>query len=180
MIRKGLGLILLSILCLAMKMILAILLSELALKIRHWFTTLTQSQKCRANNGSILALPPAKKFKRVHLAGKVMVLIVWDSQGVIMIDYLEQGCTINGAYYAGESRRLHREITRRRRGKMTHGVLILQENAPAHTSYTVITARLNVELKFFLTPHILLIWLLLTSICSQTEIPSSRYTVWKQ
>ena len=45
--------------------------------------------------------PTHKKFKRVHFAGKVMESIFWDSQGVIMIDYLEQGRTINGAYYAG-------------------------------------------------------------------------------
>ena len=38
-----------------------------------------------------------------------MASIFWDSQGVIIIiivDYLEQGCTINGAYYAGELERL--------------------------------------------------------------------------
>ena len=51
-----------------------------------------------------------------------------------MIDYLEHGRTINGAYYAGESRRLHQEIARMRRGKLTCGVLILQDNAPAHKS----------------------------------------------
>ena len=33
-----------------------------------------------------------------------MASIFWDSQGVIMIDYLEQGRTISGAYYAGEVR----------------------------------------------------------------------------
>ena len=33
--------------------------------------------------------PPPKKFKRVHLTVKVMASIFWDSQGVIMIDYLE-------------------------------------------------------------------------------------------
>ena len=58
----------------------------------HMFTTLTQSHKFRAN----------KKFKRVHPAGKVMASVIWNSQGVIMIDYLEQGRTINGAYYAGK------------------------------------------------------------------------------
>ena len=63
--------------------------------------------------------PPPKKFKRVHSAGKVMASICWDSQGVIMIDYLEQGCTINGAYYAGELKRLRQEIARKRRGKLT-------------------------------------------------------------
>ena len=35
--------------------------------------------------------PPHKKFKKVHSAANAMASIVWDSQGVIMIDYLEQG-----------------------------------------------------------------------------------------
>ena len=34
-------------------------------------------------------LTPPKKFKRVHLAVKVMASIFWDSQGVTMIDYLD-------------------------------------------------------------------------------------------
>ena len=42
-------------------------------------------------------LTSPKYFKWVHSAWKVMASIVWDSQGVIMIDYLEQGRTINGA-----------------------------------------------------------------------------------
>ena len=62
-------------------------------------------------------------FKRVQLAGKVMASTFWDSQGMIMINYLEQGRTINGAYYAGELRRLHQGITRKRRGKLIPGVL---------------------------------------------------------
>ena len=46
--------------------------------------------------------PPPKKFKMVHSAGKVMASIFWDSEGMIMIDYLEQGRTINGACYTGK------------------------------------------------------------------------------
>ena len=46
-------------------------------------------------------LTPPKKFKRVHSAGKVMTSIFWDSQGVVIIYYLEQGRAINNAYYAG-------------------------------------------------------------------------------
>ena len=45
---------------------------------------------------------PLKKFKRVHSAGNVMVLIFWCSHGVIMIDYLEQDCMIKCVYYAGK------------------------------------------------------------------------------
>ena len=32
-----------------------------------------------------------------------------------MVDYLEEGCTINGAYYAEELRWLHQEIVKRGR-----------------------------------------------------------------
>ena len=42
-----------------------------------------------------------------HPAGKVMASIFWDSQGVIMIDYLEQCRTINGANCKKEVRRTH-------------------------------------------------------------------------
>ena len=45
----------------------------------------------------------------------------WDSQGVIMVDYLEEGCMINGAYYyyAEELWQLHQEIVKKRRGILT-------------------------------------------------------------
>ena len=51
-----------------------------------------------------------------------------------MIDYLEQGRTINGAYYAGEFRLLRQEIARKRRGQLTRDVVLLQDNDPSHTS----------------------------------------------
>ena len=57
-----------------------------------------------------------------------------------MIDYLEQGRTINGAYHAGKMRRLRQEIARKWRGKLTHGVLLLQDNAPVQTSQVAMTA----------------------------------------
>ena len=46
--------------------------------------------------------PHPKKCKRYHSTGKVVASIFLDSQGVIMITNLEQGRTINGAYYACE------------------------------------------------------------------------------
>ena len=110
---------------------------------------------------------PPKEFTRVHSAGKVMASILLDSQWVIMIDYLEQGRTINGAYYAGELRWPRQEIARKGRGKLIRGVLFLQDNAPAHTSQVAMTAATERGFEILPHPHILLIWLLLTSICSQ-------------
>ena len=69
-----------------------------------------------------------------------MVSIFWDSQGVILLDYCEQVCTINGAYYADEFRRLRQKFTRKSCEKLTHSVLLLQDNAPAHTSQVAMAA----------------------------------------
>ena len=72
--------------------------------MRHGFT-LTQSQKCRANNGSTLAHPLLRNLRGFIHQGRPQ------SFGIVN-DYLEQGRTINGAYYAGELTRLCQEITR--------------------------------------------------------------------
>ena len=102
------------------------------------------------------SLPP-KKFKRVHLAGKVMASIFWDSQFVITIDNLEQGRIINGAYYAGELRQLGQEMARKRQEKLTCGFLLLQDNAPAHMSQVTMTAATVCGFEILPHPDILLI-----------------------
>ena len=68
-----------------------------------------------------------------------------------MIDYLEQGRTINSAYYAGELRRLCQEIARKRQVKLTRSILLLKDNAPAHTSHFAMTAA--TECGFGILPH---------------------------
>ena len=74
---------------------------------------------------------------------------------MILIDYLEQGGTINSAYYADELRRLSQEIARKRRGKLTRVVLLLQDNAPAHMSQAVMTdaTECGLEILPHLIPH---------------------------
>ena len=51
-----------------------------------------------------------------------------------MVDYLEKGCLINGAYYREELKQLHQEIVKKIRGMLTRGDMLLQDNAPAYTS----------------------------------------------
>ena len=47
----------------------------------------------------------------------MIVSIFWDSQNVIMVDYLEEGRTVNGAYYADELRRLRQEIVKKKNSR---------------------------------------------------------------
>ena len=51
-----------------------------------------------------------KKAKTVFSAGKVMVTVFWDNHGVILIDYLQKGKPITGAYYASLLDKLKAEL----------------------------------------------------------------------
>ena len=62
--------------------------------MRHGFTTLTQIQKKISKQWKHPGSPPPKKLKRAYSAVKVVASIFWDSQGLIMIDYLELGVHI--------------------------------------------------------------------------------------
>ena len=44
--------------------------------------------------------PRPKKLKTQPSAGKVMVTVFWDAQGIIMLGFLAKKSTITGAYYA--------------------------------------------------------------------------------
>ena len=43
--------------------------------------------------------PPPKNTKVVSSAGKVMASVFWDAKGIVFIDYLQRGQTINGGIY---------------------------------------------------------------------------------
>ena len=66
-------------------------------------------------------------------AGKVMATVFWDAKGVIMLDFLPKRSTITGVYYANLLDQLRTAIPEKRRGKLSKGVLLQQDNARVHT-----------------------------------------------
>lgn len=92
-----------------------------------------------------------KRPKTQQSAGKVMASVFWDSQGIIMIDYLEKGRTITGAYYASLLDRLNKEIKTKRKHLVKKKILYHHDNAPAHSSL-IAQAKLF-ELGYELLPH---------------------------
>lgn len=82
---------------------------------------------------------------------KVVAYVFWDSEGVIMIDYLQRGQTITAEYYALELRQLRAAIKEKRTGKLRTGVLLLQDNSSVHTTQLSVTAA-N-ECGFKMLPH---------------------------
>ena len=137
-----------------MRMALRNLWIEMWPRMRLGSITLIQNLKKQSMQWKHTGFPapiPPKKFKRVSSAGKVMASIFWDNQGVIIVDYLEEGRTLNGAYYAEKRTRLRQEIVRKRRRKLTRGVLLLQDNMPAQMSQVTMPAATHCG--FEVLPH---------------------------
>ena len=77
--------------------------------------------------------PRPKKFMTQPSAGKVMAAVFWDAKSVIMLDFLPKRSTITGVYYANLLDQLRTTIREKRRGKLSKGVLLQQDNARVHT-----------------------------------------------
>ena len=89
----------------------------------------TQQQSMEwQNSGS----PRPKKFRVQKSTGKVLTSIFWDQDGILLIDYLPKGQTINAEYYASLVVQLKDILKEKCRGKVTKGVLFLHDNVPAH------------------------------------------------
>ena len=95
--------------------------------------------------------PRPKKFKTQPSAVKVMATVFWDEKGVIMLDFLLKRSTITLVYYANLLDQLRTAISEKRRGKLSKGVLLQQDNARIHTCKVAMDA---VERnRYELIPH---------------------------
>ena len=93
-----------------------------------WVHHFTPEAKQHSKQWKHPVSPPPKKAKTVPSAGKVMASVFWDADGILLIDYLQKGRTINGTYYASLLTQLREKIKIKRCGKLTKGVLFHQDN----------------------------------------------------
>lgn len=75
-----------------------------------------------------------RKCLQTLSARKIMATVFWDSEGVILVDFLERGTTINSERYCETLRKLRRAIQNKRRGKLSAKVLFFHDNARPHTA----------------------------------------------
>ena len=55
-----------------------------------------------------------RKFKVQASAGKIMYIIFWDAEGILLIDFMPQKVTITGIYYADLLHKLRLAIKEKR------------------------------------------------------------------
>jgi len=68
-------------------------------------------------------------------AGKVLASIFSDQDGILFIDCLRKGQTINAEYYSFLLVQLKDILKEKRSGKFTKEVLFLHDNSPAHRAF---------------------------------------------
>ena len=95
--------------------------------------------------------PVPIKARTTKSAGKRMATFFWDSEGIILINWLPEKMTINSEYYIDVLNDLRVAIKSKRRGKLSSRVLLQHDNARPHTSHK--TTDAIASLGFELMPH---------------------------
>jgi len=76
--------------------------------------------------------PRPQKIRVQKSAGKFLASIFWDQDGILLIDYLPKGRTINAEYYSSLLVQIKDILKEKCSGKVTKVVLFLHDNAPFH------------------------------------------------
>ena len=95
--------------------------------------------------------PPPRKFRRARSAKKIMAVIFWDSEGILLIDCVPRGQTVTGTYYSSMLPKLRQNIKDKRRGMLRAGVILHHDNAAVHTC-KLTTAEIR-QCGFETLPH---------------------------
>ena len=66
-----------------------------------------------------------------------MATVFWDSEGVVLVDFLESKKTVTGANYVDVLRKLRAKLAEKSPGNLHCGILFHHDNAPAHSSRIV-------------------------------------------
>jgi hypothetical protein len=75
-----------------------------------------------------------KKLKTTPYAGNIMITVFWDTNGVILVDVVTRGETINSDAYFKTLQKLKQRYRRVRPNRKTEDMLIQHDNARPHTS----------------------------------------------
>jgi len=81
--------------------------------------------------------PRAKKARQSRSNIKVMMIVVFDLDGIVRTEFVPRNTTVNSEYYKGLLERLRNDVRRKRPEKWAKGFILHHDNAPCHTSLLV-------------------------------------------
>lgn len=110
------------------------MLSRIVTGDETWVSHITPESKQQSMEWRHSTSPVKVKGKQSLSRRKVMATVFWDRRGVLLVDFMPRGMTINSEAYCATLARLRRAIQNKRRGKLTKGILLLHDNARPHTA----------------------------------------------
>ncbi|GFT76226.1 transposase [Trichonephila clavipes] len=122
-----------------------------------WVYHHTPESKQQSMQWRHLNSPKAKKCKTSISAKKkkkkkkIMASVFWDRQGILLLEFMPPGMTINASEYCQTLKRLRRAIQNKHRGRLTNGVRLLHDNTRLHT--VLVTKALLEQFKGEVLDH---------------------------
>ena len=93
-----------------------------------WIRHNTAETKQQSKQWVSLSKSASKKVKVGLSSSKVMATVFWNARGIIYVDYLQKGRTINGKYYANLLDQFNVELKKKRLHLGKKKVLFHQNN----------------------------------------------------
>ncbi|KAJ4435884.1 hypothetical protein ANN_18504 [Periplaneta americana] len=81
--------------------------------------------------------PKKKKFKTAPLAEKVMATVFYNSEGLLLVDIMGHGTTINSDVYMANVKKLQARLSHVRPHREKQDILLLHDNARSHVSHKI-------------------------------------------
>jgi len=94
-----------------------------------WVSHSTPETKRQSMEWRHTSSPAKTKFKQTIPKSKIMGTVFWDQHGVLLVDIMPKGETINGPRYCETLKKLRRAIQNKRRGLLSRGIVLLHDNA---------------------------------------------------
>lgn len=110
------------------------MLSQIVTGDETWVSHITPENKRQSMEWRHTTSPVNVKAKQTLSKRKIMATVFWDRRGVLLVDFMPRGTTINSDAYCATLKKLRRAIQNKRRGMLTKGVLLLHDNARPHNS----------------------------------------------
>lgn len=112
----------------------AVFLESIVTGDETWVYHFTPESKQQSMEWRHSFSPKKRKFKVTQSARKIMATVFWDRKGVLLIEFMPTGTTINSASYCETLENLRKAIKNRRPGMLTKGVRLLHDNARPHVA----------------------------------------------
>jgi len=109
------------------------MLSHIVTRDETWVSHITPESTQQSLHWKHTGSPKRKKFKQTFSTRKITCTVVWDRQGVLLVEFFPQGTTINSAVYCETLKKMRRAIQNKRRGMLSATILLLHDNARPHS-----------------------------------------------